>query len=78
MLILQGTTDIQVKPAEADSLAKAQPKAKVSKVTGMNHVLKLVSADPAAQANSYENSSLPVAGELMKLIADFVQKVKRP
>lgn len=78
VLILQGTTDAQVKPAEADSLAKAQPRATLTTINGMNHVLKIVSADPAAQAKSYEDSSLPVARELVNQVSRFVQTVKRP
>ena len=77
ILILQGTTDAQVIPAEADSLGKAQPKAAISKVVGMNHVLKLVPADPAAQAKSYTDPSLPVAAELVKQVVRFVRTVKR-
>jgi len=78
VLILQGTTDAQVMPAEADSLAKAQPKAVVGKINGMNHVLKLVRADPAAQGSSYTDPTLPVAGDLVRQILNFVRSVKKP
>jgi pimeloyl-ACP methyl ester carboxylesterase len=41
-LLVQGTTDLQVKTGDAKALAAAQPKAKMALIPGMNHVLKMV------------------------------------
>jgi len=40
VLILQGTTDLQVHVEDAKLLAKAKPDAKLRIFDGMNHVLK--------------------------------------
>jgi pimeloyl-ACP methyl ester carboxylesterase len=72
VLIAQGTTDFQVGVAEAEFLARAQPKAKLLIVEGMNHVLKLVPAEQGAQMRSYGDPALPVAPELVEGITTFV------
>jgi hypothetical protein len=76
VLILQGDTDIQVQAADARRLAAAQPAAKLVIVNGMNHVLKLVEADPAKQLASYGDPALPVAPRLISEIADFVKTIQ--
>ncbi len=48
-LIVQGTTDIQVTVAEAEALKAARPDAQLAIMEGMNHVLKQVPANAAAQ-----------------------------
>jgi pimeloyl-ACP methyl ester carboxylesterase len=74
-LILQGTHDNQVKVIEADQLAKALPTARLVKIDGMNHVLKLTSAIIAEQQRSYSDPSLPVAPALVSAIADFIRSL---
>lgn len=76
-LIIQGTSDIQVSVADAQSLAKAQPKAKLVIIDGMNHVFKLVGSDAAKQTGSYSDPALPDAPQLIDTIADFVKSVRR-
>lgn len=73
VLIVQGTADIQVKVADAEALAKAQPAAKVVIVEGMNHLLKIVGGDQALQVKSYGSNELPVAPQLLDAVATFVQ-----
>ena len=75
-LIIQGTRDMQVSEADAQSLAKAQPKAKLVMIEGMNHVLKQVGDDAALQKSSYSDSSLPDSPQLIDLIAEFVKGVR--
>ncbi|MEO5817180.1 MAG: alpha/beta fold hydrolase [Gemmatimonadaceae bacterium] len=77
VLIAQGTTDIQVAVADARLLAAADAKATLLIVDGMNHVLKLVPADQAAQVRSYSDPALPVAPQLIDAIATFVKGVRR-
>ncbi len=77
VLILQGTTDFQVTVEDARLLAAADPKATLLIVDGMNHVLKMVPADQAAQVRSYSDPSLPVAPQLIDAIATFVKGVRR-
>ena len=75
VLIAHGSLDGQVPPSEAQLLARAQPKAKLLIVEGMNHVLKRAPADSAAQRASYGDPSLPVPPELIDGIAAFVKSV---
>ena len=73
VLIVQGTSDIQVKVADAEALAKAQPAARLVIIEGMNHVLKIVGDDQALQVKSYGSADLPVAPQLIDAVATFVQ-----
>ena len=73
VLIVQGTTDIQVDTTDAQRLAAGDPAAHLLLIRGMNHVLKMVPADPAKQAASYGDPSLPVAPALVDAIAGLVK-----
>ena len=75
VLVVQGTTDIQVSEQDARLLAAADPRAKLVIVNGMNHVLKLVPSDMAAQLKSYSDPSLAVAPQLVSAVASFVKDV---
>ena len=66
VLIAQGTTDIQVDTTDARRLAAGDPSARLLLVPGMNHVLKMVPADPAKQAASYSDPSLPDSPALVE------------
>ena len=72
VLILQGTTDIQVPAAEAAALGRANADAQVKVIEGMNHVLKIV-VDPAKQLASYADPSLPIAPALAESLTSFVR-----
>lgn len=76
VLILQGTTDIQVSVEQAELLAKANVKAKKVIIENMNHVLKdCESADMQTQLTStYNNPNTPLSKILINEIVDFVKK----
>ncbi len=74
-LILQGTTDLQVPVSDARILEAAQPRAGVVVVEGMNHVLKMVDGDLAAQMPSYGDPSLPLSPVLTDAILEFVTRL---
>ena len=76
VLIVQGTTDIQVGPADARALKKSRPEAELRIVEGMNHVLKTVSDELAAQHASYIVPTYPVAPELIESIRAFVRAIR--
>jgi pimeloyl-ACP methyl ester carboxylesterase len=78
VLIVQGTTDIQVSQEDARLLAAADPRARLVLVDGMNHVLKLVPSDMSQQLKSYSDPSLPVAPQLVDAVSSFVRGVRRP
>lgn len=71
-LILQGTTDLQVSPADARLLDEA-PKTRLRLIEGMNHVLKEAPADRAANLATYLDPTLPLAPGLVRRIEDFVE-----
>ncbi len=72
VLIVQGTTDIQVPVSEAQALKMAKPDAELRIIEGMNHVLKAVPLDPEQQNASYSEPTLPVVPELVEGISQFV------
>lgn len=73
VLIIGGTSDLQVPVSEAESLKEAYPKARLFVADKMNHVLKTVAND-SENMQSYANPNLPVNEELVKEIIDFVKK----
>ncbi|MGH7732554.1 MAG: alpha/beta hydrolase, partial [Gemmatimonadales bacterium] len=57
--------------------AQGDPSARLLLIPGMNHVLKMVPADPARQAASYSDPSLPVSPALVDAIAKLVKGLGR-
>jgi len=77
VLIAQGSTDIQVREADAHALHAARADAEISIIEGMNHVLKLVPADIVQQQASYSDPALPVASELIERVSTFLLAADR-
>lgn len=69
VMIVQGGTDLQVFPDQADHLAAARPDARVLRVDGMNHILRLAPAERAANLATYTDPGLPLAPGLAPAIA---------
>ena len=75
ILIVNGTTDIQVSVAQAELLAAAQPNAQKVIIENMNHVLKTIEAtDMMSQMATYTNPTLPINSELIERIVAFVRE----
>lgn len=72
VLVLHGTTDIQVSAEDAALLEMANPEATVIMMEGMNHILKLSVPDRAQNWNTYNQPELPVMPELLNLVARFI------
>jgi pimeloyl-ACP methyl ester carboxylesterase len=72
VLVAQGTADLQVGVDQAQMLHRAKPDAELRIIEGMNHVLKLVGEDLAKNQRSYSDPSLPVDGQLLKAVGDFL------
>lgn len=70
VLIIGGTTDLQVPPADAEMLKKAAPGATLKIINGMNHILKDALADRTANLVTYTQENLPLNAEL---VADLLQ-----
>jgi uncharacterized protein len=74
VLIVHGTTDIQVSLTDAKLLAAADPKAQLLIVDGMNHLLVNAPSDRAGNIATYSQPSLPLSPTLVPAIADFLTK----
>ena len=73
VLIVQGTTDIQVSVDDAANLKKAKPDAAISIIEGMNHILKNAPADKQANLATYSDPVLPLNEDLIKSVTGFIK-----
>lgn len=76
VLIVQGTTDIQVQTSEAHALKTAKSDAILLIINGMNHILKQAPEDRNLNIMTYYNKELPLHPELVPGIVDFLKKVE--
>jgi pimeloyl-ACP methyl ester carboxylesterase len=72
VLLVYGSTDIQVFPEEGELLRRANPRAVYVVVEGMNHVLKQVGPDRPTQIASYSDPALPIFPGLVREILAFL------
>ena len=75
VLIVHGTTDIQVSATDAHLLAAGDPKAHVLNVDGMNHILVDAPAGRDANIATYAQPQLPLSAPLVPAIAQFLDSV---
>ena len=73
VLIVQGTTDVQVKVEDAKTLAAAKKDAKLVIIEGMNHTLRQASTQ-AEQVKAYYETSLPLAPTLADKMGTFLKQ----
>lgn len=74
ILIIQGTTDIQVTVNEAELLKKAGSNTKLEIIEGMNHILKEVEMDRQKNIQTYSQPDLPLKEGLIEIISEFINK----
>lgn len=72
VLIVQGTTDLQVKMDDANALSQAQPRATLAPFEGVNHMLKIAPLDRAANLATYRDPSLPLAPGIVDTVSAFI------
>ncbi len=77
ILIVQGTTDADVKVEDAKLLALAKPDAKLVLVEGMSHALKHAALNRAEQLKAYTDPSLPLEPQLVTETVNFVKQAKK-
>jgi pimeloyl-ACP methyl ester carboxylesterase len=77
VLIVQGTTDIQVSVADAKALAAARPDARLVIVEGANHVFKAVAGtSQAEQLPSYMEPAVPIVREVPEAVQSWIRSLE--
>lgn len=74
VLVIQGTTDLQVGVDDTRRLVAARPGAEMVLMEGMNHVLKKAPSDRVANLATYADPTLPLAPGLANTIAAFLRQ----
>ncbi|WP_155284774.1 alpha/beta hydrolase [Capnocytophaga felis] len=73
VLIVNGTSDLQVPVSEEEILKEASPNAKFCIIEEMNHVLKTVT-NSVENMQSYANPDLPINAKLVEEIVNFIKE----
>ena len=68
VIIIQGTTDLQVQVKDAELLHAASLGSRYILIEGMNHIFKLAPSDRQKNIETYSNPELPLAPELLRII----------
>jgi pimeloyl-ACP methyl ester carboxylesterase len=76
VLIVQGSTDFQVKINDAKMLSASKPDAKLIIIENMNHVLKESDSDYKNNIATYMNPNLPLKSGLIEEIVSFIKSQK--
>lgn len=72
VLLMQGTTDIQVSGEDVQRLAKAAPRSRLVLLDGVNHVLKPAPAELQTNIATYGDPTIPLAPKVVSTIVSFV------
>jgi pimeloyl-ACP methyl ester carboxylesterase len=77
VLIVQGTTDIQVSVEDARLMQRARPEATLVVIEGANHVFKMVEGtSQAAQLPSYTDPTMAIVPELPAAITRWIDQLR--
>ena len=76
VLIIQGTTDLQITTDDLKLLSAARPDARLLIIDNMNHVLKESDADRQKNLATYSDPELPLKSGLINQIVDFIKARK--
>lgn len=78
VLIIGGTSDIQVETKEAELLKEAKPDAELAIIKGMNHVFREVdTTDTLANSKTYNEPNRPLHPELIPKMAEFIRNLEK-
>lgn len=78
VLIVSGSTDIQISRQDFDRLCAAVPRAQCSWIEGMNHVLVQAPPDYFPNLATYFDPQLPLHPQIIEIIHSFMQSLKNP
>ena len=74
ILIIQGSTDIQIEVSDALILHKAAKNSKLEIIDGMNHVFRQATDNPLLNLQTYGNPELPIDNNMVNIISEFIEK----
>lgn len=77
VLIIHGTSDVQVTQNNAEKLKTASKQATLLVVQGMDHIMKKPGISMEDRLASYNNSTLPIAPEVIPAIENFVRNLAK-
>jgi len=78
VLIVGGSTDIQVSRQDFERLCAAVPRAQCTWIEGMNHVLVQAPSDYSANLATYFDPQLPLHPQVIEILHSFMQSLKNP
>lgn len=73
VMLIQGTTDLQVKETDVRILAEARPESRLLILENMNHILKEAGADTKTNLETYKDPLLPLKDGLTDQIVLFIR-----
>jgi len=73
ILLIQGTTDLQVSVDNVQKLKNAKSNATLVLIRGMNHILKDAPSDKEANLATYKDPALPLDATMVTAILDFIK-----
>ena len=77
VLIINGTSDIQVDPKQAEMLHAANEDSRLVIIEKMNHIFrKIESDDRLVNTKSYNEPNLPLHPELIPVITNFIEELE--
>lgn len=71
ILIIQGTTDLQVKVEDANLLHDANSNSELHIIKKMNHVFRNAPMDKTENSATYTDASIPINQKLIKVMVNF-------
>ena len=74
ILIIHGTTDIQVEVEDAIMLNNSSEGSKLQIIEGMNHVFRQASDNRLLNLQTYGNPELPIDNNMVNIISEFIDK----
>jgi pimeloyl-ACP methyl ester carboxylesterase len=73
IVIIQGSTDLQVQVKDAELLHAASIGSRYILIEGMNHIFKIAPSDREKNIETYSKPELPIVQELIRAICNSVQ-----
>ena len=75
VLIINGSNDLQVDPAEAEALKDALSGAQLVILEDMNHILRKIEGDDLENNKSYNEAQRPLHPDLAGVISEFIKSL---